>query len=73
MTSLIYVPCQSSISMIQRYGPFTEWMSFIDTDEYLVPMKKTSWQDVLDDMEAKDVQVLKMRSSRGLPRHYLME
>ena len=47
-------------------------MSFIDTDEYLVPMKKTSWKDVLDDMEAKDVQVLKMRSSKGLPRHDLM-
>ena len=48
-------------------------MSFIDTDEYLVPMKKNTWKDVLNDMEEKNIQVLKMRSSRGLPRHDLME
>ena len=58
---------------LQRFGPSTEWMSFIDTDEYLVPMKKNTWKDVLDDMEKKNVQVLKMRSSKGLPRRDLME
>jgi len=56
----------------ERFGPSTEWMSFIDTDEYLVPMKKDTWKDVLDDMEQKNLSVLKMRSSRGLPRHDLM-
>jgi hypothetical protein len=47
--------------------------SFIDTDEYLVPMKHTTWTDLLDDMESKNIEVLKMRSSRGLPRHHLMQ
>jgi hypothetical protein len=48
-------------------------MSFIDTDEYLVPMKGLQWDGVLDDMEKRGVHVLKMRSSRGLPRHDLMQ
>ena len=47
--------------------------SAIDTDEYLVPMKGDTWNEVLNDMESKGVQVLKMRSSRGLPRHDLMQ
>jgi hypothetical protein len=47
--------------------------SFIDTDEYLVPMKHDTWTDLLDDMESKNIEVLKMRSSRGLPRHDLMQ
>ena len=57
----------------QRFGSQTEWMSFIDTDEYLVPMKGASWTDVLNEMKQKDMHVLKLRSSRGMPRHDLME
>jgi hypothetical protein len=50
-------------------------MSFIDTDEYLVPMTNGTWQDVLQNISTSrpDVQVLKMRSSRGRPREQLME
>jgi hypothetical protein len=50
-------------------------MSFIDTDEYLVPMTNGTWQDVLQNISVSrpDVQVLKMRSSRGRPREQLME
>ncbi|CAB9520216.1 Pfam:DUF23 [Seminavis robusta] len=57
----------------ERFGPFTEWMSALDTDEYLVPMKHDTWREFLVEMENKGVQVLKMKSSRGLPRHDLME
>lgn len=53
-----------------RYGGNTEWMSFFDTDEYLVPMTK-SWRTLLDQLD--DYDVLHMRSSRGRPRIDLME
>ena len=89
-----------------RYGPLSDWLAFIDTDEYLVPMNVSSttgpdavkdvkkkeipassflesslvpplrfptWYPVLDEMEAKQVAVLKMLSSRGRPRYDLME
>ena len=86
-----------------RYGPLSDWLAFIDTDEYLVPMMKTSsssksemttmtttksspkspnlssvpnyptWYPVLDEMEKKQINVLKMLSSRGRPRIDLME
>lgn len=57
-----------------KYGDLTEWMAFIDSDEYLVPMSKNqSWPDILQDMETQNVDVLKMRSSRGRPRHDYME
>lgn len=54
-----------------RYGSFTEWMAFLDTDEYMVPANHSSWHDVLD-MKG-DYDVLKMRSSRGKPRIQFME
>jgi hypothetical protein len=59
----------------ERYGPTTEWMAFIDTDEYLVPMssKSDSWKDVLDDMDARNIKILKMKSARTKPRLELME
>jgi len=58
----------------ERFGPTTEWMAFIDVDEYLVPMRGISWHPILEDMEKRgDVHVLKMRSSRGRPRGDLME
>jgi hypothetical protein len=57
----------------ERYGPLTDWMAFIDTDEYLVPMRNASWETVLQEAEEKGTHVLKMRSSRGKPRTNLME
>lgn len=47
-------------------------MTFIDTDEYLVPLQGNSWHAVFDSIEP-DVHVLKMRSTRGKPRVDLME
>jgi hypothetical protein len=57
----------------ERYGPLTDWMAFIDTDEYLVPMRNASWETVLKEAEDKGTHVLKMRSSRGKPRTNLMD
>jgi hypothetical protein len=57
----------------ERYGPLTDWMAFIDTDEYLVPMRNASWETVLQEAEDQGTHVLKMRSSRGKPRTNLME
>jgi hypothetical protein len=62
----------------ERYGPLTEWMSFIDTDEYLVPMKANkkgeyNWNPVLDEMDENNIAIMKLLSSRGLPRVDLME
>lgn len=65
----------------ERYGPMADWMAFIDTDEYLVPMmpdssaatKIPTWRPVLDKMDAKQIRILQMKSSRAKPRHDLME
>ena len=62
----------------ERYGSTTEWMTFIDTDEYLIPMKPTAdgeykWDAVLDEMDEKGINILKFLSSRGKPRVDLME
>ena len=57
----------------ERYGPTTEWMAFIDTDEYLVPMASETWQPILDSFEEREIHILKMRSSRAKPRIELME
>jgi hypothetical protein len=64
----------------ERYGPSTEWMAFIDTDEYLVPIARPNisnhtphWHAVLDTIDINTSRVLKMKSSRGKPRHNLME
>ena len=59
----------------ERYTPLAEWMTFLDTDEYLVPMKKNEegkyhWHNILD--QAQDP-VLQFLSSRGRPRVDLME
>jgi len=51
-----------------QFGPLTEWMSFLDTDEYIAPMNRDSWTWLLREMEQEKVDVLKMRSSRGRPR-----
>lgn len=59
----------------ERYGQSTEWMAFIDTDEYLVPMNNGTWKDLLEEVmrTSPETKVLKMRSSRGRPREDLME
>jgi Glycosyltransferase family 92 len=33
----------------ERYGPLTEWMAFIDTDEYLTPVRRRSEDKTADD------------------------
>jgi hypothetical protein len=63
-------------SCLERYGISTEWMSFIDTDEYLVPMRvNATWSHILDEItkSSPHVHVLKLRSSRGRPREDLLE
>ncbi|GAX16239.1 hypothetical protein FisN_3Hh279 [Fistulifera solaris] len=59
----------------ERYGPSTDWMAFIDTDEYLVPMINGTWKDLLTNImqSSPQTKVLKMKSSRGRPREDLME
>jgi hypothetical protein len=66
----------------ERYGPLTDWMSFLDSDEYLVPMKKKkddnssssyTWHALLDEMDQKQIKILKLLSSRGKPRLDIME
>jgi hypothetical protein len=57
----------------ERHGPTTDWMAFIDTDEYLVPMKSDTWGEVLEDMDARGMKILKMKSSRTKPRLDFME
>jgi Glycosyltransferase family 92 len=73
----------------ERYGPLTEWMTFLDADEYLVPMKEKkreqsstqkvhsestySWRPILDEMLAENISIIEFRSSRAKPRRDLME
>ena len=59
----------------ERYGPLTDWMSFVDADEYLVPMtpgEDRTWRTLLNEMDEKNVKILKFLSSRGKPRANLM-
>ena len=55
-----------------RYGPHTDWLVFMDIDEYLVPMGNNLWHGVLDQADQDGVKVLKLKSARGRPRHSLM-
>lgn len=62
----------------ERYGPLTEWMTFLDVDEYLVPMKELAsksfdWRPILRDMKSKDIPILQFRSTRARPRVEFME
>jgi hypothetical protein len=58
-----------------RFGPLTEWMAFLDPDEYLVPMGNHSdWRDILREVDHKEKKaIIKFRSTRARPRPYLME
>ena len=62
----------------ERYGPLSEWMTFLDVDEYLVPMMKIAsksfdWRPILKGMKSKGIPVLQFRSSRSRPRVEFME
>jgi hypothetical protein len=49
-----------------RFAPYTEWMSFMDPDEYFVPMGKfNSWKEILPLADKEGKKVLKFRSSRA--------
>ena len=58
-----------------RFGPFTEWMAFLDPDEYLVPMGNHSdWKDILNEIDRREHKaIIKFRSTRARPRPNLME
>jgi hypothetical protein len=56
----------------ERFGSSTDWMSFMDIDEYLVPMQKLTWGPLLEDKK-KTNSILALRSTRALPRIEYME
>jgi hypothetical protein len=57
----------------ERFGPYTEWMSFFDIDEYLVPLQNDTWKPLLDHKARANNPVLALRESRALPRWEMME
>ena len=52
-----------------RYGPQTKWLTFIDTDEYLVPVGNyTSLKTLVRDIEEKeDKKIINFYSARAKP------
>lgn len=58
-----------------RFGPLTEWMTFLDPDEYLVPMGNHSdWKEILHEVNRTEQKaIIKFRSTRARPRPHLME
>ena len=49
-----------------RFAPYTDWMSFLDPDEYLVPMGNyNSWKDILTNIDNEGKKILKFRSTRA--------
>lgn len=58
-----------------RFGPYTDWMTFLDPDEYLIPMGKNGdWRSILSNIDQNEnLSVLKFRSSRARPRPGLMD
>mmetsp|Transcript_10201 Transcript_10201/g.21894 ORF Transcript_10201/g.21894 Transcript_10201/m.21894 type:complete len:930 (-) Transcript_10201:193-2982(-) len=61
-------------SCIARYGPYSEWMATIDTDEYLIPMGKyKNMIKVVDDAKEMGLKILTFRSTRALPIRSFME
>eukprot|EP00814_Leptocylindrus_danicus_P006501 CAMPEP_0116047434 /NCGR_PEP_ID=MMETSP0321-20121206/28895_1 /TAXON_ID=163516 /ORGANISM="Leptocylindrus danicus var. danicus, Strain B650" /LENGTH=811 /DNA_ID=CAMNT_0003529325 /DNA_START=180 /DNA_END=2616 /DNA_ORIENTATION=+ len=52
-----------------RYGPQTKWLSFIDTDEYIVPVGKyDSLKSLFRDIEEKeDKKIINFYSARAKP------
>ena len=57
-----------------RFAPYTEWMSFMDPDEYMVPMGEfNSWKEILPILDKEGKKILKFRSSRARPLPSLMK
>ena len=59
-------------SCLERFGSSTEWMTFLDVDEYLVPVNdELDWKPIL--AERENDSILSLRSSRGRARTDLMQ
>ncbi len=57
-----------------RFASYTDWMSFLDPDEYLVPMGNfNSWKEILDQVNKEGKKILKFRSTRARPLPNLMK
>jgi hypothetical protein len=56
----------------ERFGPTTEWMSFFDVDEYLIPLQNDTWKHILE-RKGTTHPVLGLRESRALPRIEMMD
>lgn len=60
-------------SCLQRFGPLTEWMTFLDVDEYLIPRNNPlDWKPILEEKKNQGHNILSFRRSRGRPRLGLM-
>ena len=58
-------------SCLERFGPSTKWMTFLDVDEYLIPRNNhLDWKPILAQRETP---ILGLRSARGRPRVDLMQ
>jgi hypothetical protein len=61
----------SEASCLERFGPLTEWMTFLEVDEYLIPRNDPlDWKTILAKHKSS---VLSLRSTRGRPRINLMQ
>lgn len=59
-------------SCLSRYGTLTEWMTFLDVDEYLVPRNDPlDWKPIL--AQHNEDSILTFRSARGRARMDLMK
>lgn len=56
----------------ERFGPQTEFMSFMDIDEYFVPIANDTWGAVLEGKGEKSP-VIGLRESRTRPLREMME
>lgn len=58
-----------------RFGAQSKWISFLDTDEYLIPMNKTeNLKDVVEEIGKKDeIKIINFYSARAKPRFELMD
>ena len=54
----------------ERFGPQTEFMSFMDTDEYMLPIQNKTWPQILAQRKEP---VLAIRESRAKPRQTMMD
>lgn len=53
----------------KRFGSQTEWMAFMDPDEYFVPMgTSNTWKDILPKFDNDGWKIIKFRSTRARMR-----